>query len=353
MAIYIITGAPGSGKTFYMIKHMIANYFYYDKEMSLWRYRKHNENKKEFTVISNIDGLVLPHLELDEIIEISKIDKYKFFTVEYQKKIAEKYNNLVYVIDECQRYFDESVNKRKDVLFFFEYHRHIGMDIFLMAQTYERICRNIRGIEEKHIHAPRRGLSIIGEFSYNIMSSTEIIDKKIIAMDKSIFKLYKSRERKEISKAKNPLLKYVVIAAIMLVFALLGFYKTFLATGKKNLKTIKDNLENEKILMQNKEISKNDSSIKNDVRDPVMGKRYYQYLSWVKVNNKIMIYNYRAQDFFPIELVKEDLVISESRGFMKILLISNSKENDYTKPLQEEKKREKKENNDTSTEVGT
>lgn len=65
MAIRLITGKPGSGKTFLAVKHLRDNYYYYSKKLKKYC------RKKDYTIISNIDSLKLKHLNLNDVLNES------------------------------------------------------------------------------------------------------------------------------------------------------------------------------------------------------------------------------------------------------------------------------------------
>ena len=196
MAIRIITGAPGGGKTFYAVKHLRDNYL-----------TKAGKVKKGHTIISNVEGLKVPHIDLDEAIKASKKDVNGFFTVDYQKKITEKYPGIVYMIDEAQKYFHKRFYD-KESFFYFQYHRHIGHDIYLICQSSVSIPTDLRVLAEHEIHAVPRMLSIFGEFKYRVISGNQTVDHKMLRKNKAVFRLYKSMDYNESEKIRNPFIKY-------------------------------------------------------------------------------------------------------------------------------------------------
>lgn len=226
MTIRILTGAPGSGKTFYAVKHIKDNYAFYDRNRRKWKIKSQN------TIITNIEELRLEHIDFDDAIQKSKLSLERFFTKEYQEKISQKYPGLIYVIDECQRYFHKRFYN-KETFFYFQYHRHLGHDIYLLTQDSSLLPNEIRSLTENEIHAVRRSLSFFGEFKYNILCQKEIVDRKILKRDKSIFNLYKSMEQSETEKVKNPMIKYGIAILIAIIISVWGFKRTFLTHDKK------------------------------------------------------------------------------------------------------------------------
>lgn len=77
MAIRIIQGVPGSGKTYYAVKHLADNYFERQQD---GRY----ELVKPCTIITNIDSFKPAHIALQDAIKDAGGVK-KYFTESYQK----------------------------------------------------------------------------------------------------------------------------------------------------------------------------------------------------------------------------------------------------------------------------
>ena len=217
MAIRLVTGALGGGKTFFAVKHLTDNYFDYDKDADLWRKKK---DKQDVTIFTNIDGLLLDHLNLDDAIQKSGVGLEGFFTVEYQTKIQAKYKKIVYVIDETQRYFHRRFYN-KEVFFFFEYSRHHGIDIYMITPHKKKICWDIAELAEYEFRAVKRTLSLVGEMKYNMLIDYEIVGRKAYKKDKKIFELYKSMEIEETEKQKNPMLKYIAVPVVLLIISFL------------------------------------------------------------------------------------------------------------------------------------
>jgi hypothetical protein len=88
-----LTGGLGSGKTYYVVKHILDAYGEWDSKKDKWVL------KDDVVVYSNIRGF---HLGFDLLVAINEAGGLNpFFTVDYQKKFN-RGRRIIYVIDECQ-----------------------------------------------------------------------------------------------------------------------------------------------------------------------------------------------------------------------------------------------------------
>lgn len=226
MAIKVVTGVPGSGKTYYVLREVILKNYQWNKEFDEWELK---EGVKPFTLFTNIDKLKLDHINLDAYLEEKGIDYKKFFTVEYQNKVVEKYGRVIIILDEAQRYFpadfkeDRSIgggnNPEMSCFYFFEWHRHLGIDVYLIAQKWTRLHQNIVGLAEYQIDAVRRTLSLVGEFRYRFMNGFDVLSTKTIKPDKKIFALYQSMQQEDSGKQIKPLYKFLAVGVVLFVVA--------------------------------------------------------------------------------------------------------------------------------------
>lgn len=218
--IELYTGLPRSGKTYLVVNTLANEYFTFNKEMETWVKKK---DKKDITLITNIKGLSLPHVNLDDALESAKVSPAKFFTVDFQNKIKVKYPKIVYAIDECQFYFPD-IFKDIDTRYYFETHGHFGHQIYLITQDRFRACRAIVSLSEIEVRAVKRSLSMMGEFKYNILSDGEIIDRKVLKPSKKIFNIYRSQEALEHKKPKKLVVKYILAPLILLIVSAVCLY---------------------------------------------------------------------------------------------------------------------------------
>lgn len=226
MALYLITGIPGSGKTYYAVNMILTEYFVF----SDGTYRMKAEYG-DLQIITNIEDLKLPHISLKDAIAKSGLSFQKFFTEAYQEKISQKYPKIIYLIDECQQYFHPKFYD-PDTFFYFDRHRHLGHDIFLITLDRARITKQIYLLVESEIRAVKRSLSFMGELKYNIMQGYEVVGRKVLKPTKKIFDLYKSQSNFETKKVKNPLMKWIFLLIIGFPVAVYLFYSTLFG-GKK------------------------------------------------------------------------------------------------------------------------
>lgn len=231
--IQIYTGVPGSGKSYKMV---------YDLKRLV-------DREPDVTVISNINGLKIPHLDFDELVKFSgdieqffcmknqkKVDVdepvksagdiEQFFRMETQQKLNDEYCRILYVLDECQTYFPKG-KKLPWVENYFQRHRHLGHYVYLATQSVTLINTGLKPLIEFEFNAARRTMSFAGEFSYRVKSpqSREIIETIRLRPRKDVFELYKSFEAEEIQKPKPKLLKKILIPVLICLPAFYWFYQ--------------------------------------------------------------------------------------------------------------------------------
>ncbi len=227
MAIRMVDGVPGSGKSYYAVKHLADTYFecdhagfYKPKE------QKGKDGQEQKLIIStNLECLKLPHISLeDEIREAGGVAN--FFSHKYQESIEKEDEKRIYVVDEAQKYFRKRVTGDwSDTWFYFEKHRHFGHDIYLLTQNPKKVNVEITDLLEYRVHAKPRVRSVTGELAYQLISDGDIMKRFGFRPDQKVFDLYKSRRKGETEKISNPIMKTVGIAvcSILLLFGC-GFY---------------------------------------------------------------------------------------------------------------------------------
>lgn len=214
MALRVISGVPGAGKSYYAVTHIISKYCVPFGDVY--------HLKKNYIIVTNIEGLLLPTIDLAAAVKKSGSIE-QFFTQAVQKKVTEKYQSegkkVVYIIDEAQQFFHRRFYDR-DVFSFFESHRHYGLDIYLLTQNSNLLPKDLIALVEIEIRAVPRTLSIAG-FNYLRKSNKDIIGREFLRKKRNIFAMYKSMSGEETEKIKTPYLKYCI--PVVILFAL-GFY---------------------------------------------------------------------------------------------------------------------------------
>lgn len=215
MAIRIIEGVPGSGKSYYAVKHLADQYF---EKQEDGRY----ELVKPVTIITNIDSFQPDHLDLKILVKNAGGVK-DFFAELYQKHLTDCIGGqIVYIIDEAQKYFRKGARDLDDVYSYFEYHRHFGHDVYLITQNARKLPPDIACLSEYLIVAAPRTRSVIGEFKYKWLSDGELLKREGFRPDPGIFSLYKSMDQKESEKIKNPVMRTAGMTILAVLFVIGG-----------------------------------------------------------------------------------------------------------------------------------
>lgn len=207
--IRLVEGGPGSGKSYYACKYLIK-YCTYDK-----LYQEYILSANVL-VISNIEGLRIKHRDLNVCIEKAG-GVENFFTVENFEKLQSmfKVSNIILVIDEAQKIFDSKFYD-KEVFFFFQYHRHLGVDIFLLTQSRSTVSRQLLPLCEYFLQAVPRSKGIYGTFRYKVVDAKgNYLYGVSVKQDQQVFRAYKSFSSDEIEKPKNVLLRYAVMFVVV------------------------------------------------------------------------------------------------------------------------------------------
>jgi len=219
MSLKIIVGLPGSGKTYYAVNQVVLKYYKWDHDLDEWAFK----SAKHPAIFSNIEDLSLDHINIDSYLKKHSITIEQFFTLDFQKKLTEKYKNLVYVIDEAQKYFP-SRYYNVDVFYYFQYHRHLGHDIFLITQDVSSLPKQLVSLTEFYISATRSSFRLASEFRYKFISSGEVIGRKMLKTDKRIFALYSSFKIDSDVKTPRPIRRYALYFASLFIVVVFVFY---------------------------------------------------------------------------------------------------------------------------------
>jgi zona occludens toxin (predicted ATPase) len=317
----VITGVPGSGKTFYLVTKLL--------EIK----KRLEKSGKAFVIISNVEGLTLPHKELDvemgravgkvhhggrdlEALEkkiqklrsvisdfrsdsdkfdesetgrvlVSELQKFEtaydgrerdydaymqmfcsdsesvvraYFSLDYFRKTygikrcAESdVRHIILVYDECQSGFGTLSAIRKEnqsVFYFFEKHRHLGLDIILCCQNYNAVSNRIMDLCETRKDAlPRRFGAGASTFLYHEYSGRKKISTypEKLRASKKTFGFYRSQESEQAVKStsvfRNTLIM-IVVSALLMGFVGCFFVRSMTPEKDKKIKAVENKKNN-------------------------------------------------------------------------------------------------------------
>lgn len=226
--ITLVEGMIGAGKTYYVVQDVLNKYYRFCENDLQWRPKE----DLDFALYSNVDGFLVAHDLIEAIKQAGSIDV--FFTVEYQRAFAREKKHI-YVIDEAQKpEFFHRKYYNANVFYFFQYHRHLGLDIYLITQDVSSLAKELQSLNEYHIRAVRRSYSFKNEFRYNFMVGREIFRRRMLKKDLRVFRAYRSSNELGGQKVKSFAGKfylYIIGFMIMSVFAFVYFIKVRLTSG--------------------------------------------------------------------------------------------------------------------------
>ncbi|HHC7292211.1 TPA: zonular occludens toxin domain-containing protein [Vibrio campbellii] len=258
MAVRMIYGVPGSGKSFMATQQVL-----------LPALRK---GRKVITNLSlNIDYLV-EILEIDpDLIQVVKSERGDFsdtfLNVEDYKDDwrDDKGRAPLIIVDEAHFALNKQRKKEEvlDIENFFSTHRQAGYDIYLITQDYNRIPRDILGFVEIYYEVMKQKTMGSNVFTYYVRDSDrKMIGNKTKTYEKEIFKCYKSHllsdgEVEEDLDAVGVKLvwfrwPFVLLGLVILIMAI-GFtffgwsFNPFAFLNERENAQLKENVELDKI----------------------------------------------------------------------------------------------------------
>lgn len=201
MAITLVTGVPGSGKTLWAVWSLL-------KEIKAGRR----------IVANGIRDLAIDHELWDD-------DMVR----EWHKHCKP---NDVIVIDEVQRIWppvSASVKASEDIEKL-HVHRHFGVDIVVITQHPNRMNKTIRDLVGRHVHVRRlfggrRAMLYEWDHAHNPNSGLRDAVKHVWGYPKEVFSLYTSAELHTKPKAVTP--KALFILPVALIVAVVLAWKGF------------------------------------------------------------------------------------------------------------------------------
>ena len=245
MAIKVVTGAQGSGKTLYSVVRVANKYFKFDEDNDEYvplPVELKDGRKVIPTIWSNIEGLKFPHINLEKYLLQNNLTIDQFFHNDYAEKLMKLYGCNIFILDEVQRYFRKGT-KCPDKAFWHENHRHNGFDVYYQTQEYDKLSKDIVDPIEFEIRMPRRTFSLHSRlFKYKrISDGVNCGSGRFIAHPRH-FALYKSSKTPEVAGGPRPLRNLII--AFALGFALVGWsmYSFMSNFGAQSPAAKKDNV---------------------------------------------------------------------------------------------------------------
>ena len=243
MAIRLIQGKIGSGKTYYAVNHVLKSYYTWSDDLDSWVPK---EKDIDVRVYTNIKNMKLGE-DLDKFIADAG-GLSTFFNNKYQETFCMN-SNVIYIIDEAQSsFYFPRLCKHKTTFDFFQTCRHVGVDVYFITQDAKCLAPELKTLAEYNIVAVPRSKSIGKCFTYKFYSDKEHFKTKRLKKDNKVFNLYRSMKIAETEKIRSILWKYIImfilivgLGVFMFKYVLLGKMLSMGDLGKsvKNATSIK------------------------------------------------------------------------------------------------------------------
>lgn len=210
MAVVLITGRPGAGKTLSAVKMLIEEVLPTGRQ-----------------VFADIDGLDYEGLGVARLVPIGED------SVQACQKWHTVPEGSVVFIDECQRVFPvrNPASKVPEWVSEFETHRHKGLDVYLITQGPRLIDRHIHDLIDRHIHLYRAfGLKRSTRYEWNGVNTSpdptqdgDNAAKQNFTFPAKYFAFYKSASM-HTAKARLPWKPLLTLALMVPLFVFLMAY---------------------------------------------------------------------------------------------------------------------------------
>lgn len=231
--IQIITGVPGGGKSYNAVSRALK--LLEDGQIVVHNIHGFNDERAIQWDFGQIP------LDADSL--------FKAFDLLRVQRGVSPETIITVFIDEAQRYWPYEFKDPRGV-FFFDYHRHHGLDIFLITQDIKKISPKISTLAEMEIRAIKPMFQITPGFTYNLISGGEIFGKERLPKKAEIFQAYTSFLAGKGSQKKS---MYRWGIPFMICFTLIMYFVLNFA--------LKNSFSS---LSPQKEISKQSESLKKD-----------------------------------------------------------------------------------------
>jgi len=230
--VTLVTGFPGSGKSYYAI-FLIYNILSLVDKMSDTidviytningvKFDYFPDSKIQFKKFNDSE-FYLYLVELHTLYELNKNDdSVDDKLIELSKEKG--YHNALIVFDECHDFFS-APDKYK--IFWLTYHRHLYHEIILLTQNKTLINTKYRAIPEIFVEAQPRSKKIINnsltykKYASFSMRKTDLFGKDVLKARQEVFNLYQSGNK---SNQKSIISKYIKLILIFVIIVFCAFY---------------------------------------------------------------------------------------------------------------------------------
>ncbi len=235
--IILVEGTLGSGKTYYVVHEVLTKHYRFNEAEIKWEMKP----DEDVEIYSNVDGFILSRDLMEAIGKAGGLNP--FFTVEYQKEFARDKKHI-YIIDEAQRpdffhrkYYDAHV------FFFFQYLRHLGIDVYLITQDVRQLAKELQTLNEYHIRVSKRSHALANEFRYHFMVGKDVFRRKYLKPDLKIFSAYRSSSivggGHDTKKFAYRYYVYIGLFIFVTVFGFFSFIRYFFPMPSKKAVVVK------------------------------------------------------------------------------------------------------------------
>ena len=247
MPIYAVTGSPGSGKSYYAVSQI----------------KKILDSDENCLILTNIAGLQIDDNRL-HVMSFSQEGFASSKQAPYLRQLRQKYglgdeDKIYYFIDEAQQYLSGRL-RSDDVIYFFDTHRHYGVDIYLMSQNIRKIHKDITSSCEYEIRASALTINPLPGFFYRKYAGGEQFATFRLNKRNEIFALYKSMEAGTTQKKNKKYAFIVVILFFVVSVSAYAFMNSSVVNSSKSKQAQANVVPQKKDVKKNSDVSSSSKS---------------------------------------------------------------------------------------------
>ncbi|MBZ7985670.1 hypothetical protein AVANS14531_04895 [Campylobacter sp. Cr9] len=246
MSISFVTGIPGSGKTYYAVHHLYKSFiepikneskkedkkglfsflFGAKEETRTYDYCYTNINEFNFSICDKIKlyehDIIYEKLKNLYSLYLNKADDKTLIEKAKELKIF----NSLFIIDECHNFYDK---EDEILIWFFTYHRHLYIDIYMITQDLALVETKYKTIAEFFFQALPNSKKInTRKFKYRQflsykMYQKDIVDNFTLPAINEVFALYISGAKNNSKSIVNRFIRFAIFLFVVTFFLFKGF----------------------------------------------------------------------------------------------------------------------------------